>query len=187
MQTWKIFLRNHVEEIASIDLFVVPTIAFQQLFAFLVLGHRRRQLLWFAATQNPTRSGWRAKSPKHSLGTRCPNISSVTMTEHLAATFKARVRAMGIRDRPTSFCSPWQNGYAERLIGSVRRECTDNLIAFNAEHLRRLLAKYAICYNEVRTRGSLGKDTPCTRPTERFGEVVAHPILGGLHHRYARI
>jgi transposase InsO family protein len=101
--------------------------------------------------------------------------------------FKARVRAMGIRDRPTSFRSPWQNGNAERLIGSVRRECTDHLIAFNAEHLRRLLAKYAICYNEVRTHGSLGKDMPCTRPIERFGDVVAHPILGGLHHRYAQI
>jgi hypothetical protein len=102
-------------------------------------------------------------------------------------TFKARVRAMGIRDRPTSFRSPWQNGYAERLIGSVRRECTDHLIAFNAEHLRRILAKYAIYYNEMRTHVSLGKDTPCTRPIERFGDVVAHPILGGLHHRYARI
>src|ERR1700720_2272226 len=101
--------------------------------------------------------------------------------------FKARVRAMGIRDRPTSFRSPWQNGYAERLIGSLRRECTDHLIAFNADHLRRILAKYAIYYNEVRTHVSLGKDAPCTRPIERFGEVVAHPILGGLHHRYARI
>ena len=81
----------------------------------------------------------------------------------------------------------WQNGYAERLIGSVRRECTDHLIAFNAEHLRRILAKYAIYYNEMRTHVSLEKDAPCTRPIERFGEVVAHPILGGLHHRYARI
>ncbi len=86
LQSWKIFLRNHVQEIAAIDLFAVATIAFRQLFAFLVVGHRRRQLLWFAVTRNPTaRSGWRAKSPKHSLGTRRPNISSVTMTEHLAA------------------------------------------------------------------------------------------------------
>jgi hypothetical protein len=78
--------------------------------------------------------------------------------------FKARVRAMGIRDRPTSFRAPWQNGYAERLIGSVRRECTDHFIAFNADHLRGILAKCAIYYNEVRTH-----------------------VLGGLHHRYARI
>ncbi|MDQ6867050.1 MAG: transposase [Pseudomonadota bacterium] len=91
---------------------------------------------------------------------------------------------MGIRDRPTSFRSPWQNGYAER---SVRRECADHLIAFNAEHLRRILAKYATYYNEMRTHVMLGKDEPCTRPIERFGDVVAHPILGGLHHRSARI
>ncbi len=93
---------------------------------------------------------------------------------------------MGIRDRPTSFRSPWQNGYAERLIGPVLRECTDHLIAFNADHLRRIIAKYAIYYNEMRTHVSLGKDAPYTRPIERFGDVVAHPILGGLHHRYAR-
>ena len=84
---------------------------------------------------------------------------------------RARVRAMGIRDRPTSFRSPWQNGYDERLIGSVRRECTDHLIAFNADYLRRILAKYAIYYIEMRTHVSLGKDAPCTRPIERFGDA----------------
>ena len=103
------------------------------------------------------------------------------------AVFKAHVRAMGIRDRPTSFCSPWQNGYVERLIGSIRRECTDHLLVFNAEHLRRILAKYATYYNEVRTHVSLGKDAPCRRPVERLGHIVAYPVLGGLHHRYARI
>jgi hypothetical protein len=81
------------------------------------------------------------------------------------------------RDRPTSFRSPWQNGYAERLIGSVRRECTDHLIAFNADHLRRILAKYAIYYNEMRTHVSLGKDAPCTRPIEWFGDWRATSSL----------
>ena len=101
--------------------------------------------------------------------------------------FKARVRAMGIRDRPTSFRAPWQNGYVERLIGSIRREYTDHLIVVNAEHLRRILSKYAAYYNAARTHVSLGKDAPCTRPIERFGDIIARPILGGLHHRYARI
>jgi transposase InsO family protein len=94
---------------------------------------------------------------------------------------------MGIRDRPTSFRSPWQNCFAERLIGSIRRECTDHLIVFNAEHLRRILAKYTIYYNTGRVHISLGKDAPCGRQIERFGDIVAHAILGGLHHRYARI
>jgi hypothetical protein len=81
----------------------------------------------------------------------------------------------------------FENGSVERLIGSIRRECTDHLIVFNAEHLRRILEKYTTYYNESLTHVSLGKDTPRTRSIERFGEIVAHPILGGLHHRYARI
>ena len=186
MQSWKIFLRNHVEEIASIDLFVVQTIALQQLFAFLVLGHRRRQLLWFAVTQNPT-AEWLARQITEAFPwDAAPKYLIRDNDRAFGGAFKARVRAMGIRDRPTSFRSPWQNGYAERLIGSVRRECTDHLIAFNGAPSP-ILSKYAIYYNEVRTHVSLGKDTPCTRPTERFGEVIAHPILGGLHHQYARI
>jgi transposase InsO family protein len=95
------------------------------------------------------------------------------------------VRAMGIRDRPTSF-RPWQNGYVERVIGPVLDECTDHLIASDADHLRRILAKYAVHYNEVRTPVSLGKDTPLHTPDRAFGDVVAHPILGGPLHRFAR-
>ncbi len=83
--------------------------------------------------------------------------------------------------------SPWQNGLVERLIGSARHECTDHVIVFNEDRLRRILSNYASYYNEVRTHLSLGKDAPCTRPIERFGDIIAQPILGGLHHRYARI
>jgi transposase InsO family protein len=187
LQTWKTFLCNHMEGIASIDLFVVPTIAFEQLFAFLVLGHRRRQLLWIAVTRNPT-AEWLARQITEAFPwDSAPKYLVRDNDRAFGAAFKARVRAMGIRDRPTSFRSPWQNGYVERLIGSIRHECLDHLIAFNAEHLLRILAKYATYYNEVRTHVSLGKDTPCTGPIERFGDVVAYPILGGLHHRYARI
>jgi len=117
-----------------------------------------------------------------------PMVSAVVLPGARSfVAFKDRVRAMGIRDRPISFRSPWQNGYGERLIGSIRREHTDHLIVVNAEHLRRILVKYSRYYNEVRTHVSLGKDAPYTRQIERFGEIVAHPILGGLHHRYARI
>jgi hypothetical protein len=187
LQTWKTFLHNHMEGIASIDLFVVPTITFQQLFAFLVLSHERRRLLWFAVTRNPT-AEWLARQITEAFPwDSAPKYLIRDNDRAFGVAFKARVRAMGIRDRPTSFRSPWQNGYAERLIGSVRRECTDYLIVFNAEHLRRILAKYAAYYNEVRTHVSLGKDAPCMRAIERFGDIVAHPILGGLHHRYTRI
>jgi len=187
LQTWRTFLGNHMEGIASIDLFVVPTIAFQRLFAFLVLGHERRRLLWFAVTRNPT-ADWLARQITEAFPwDGAPKYLIRDNDRVFGAVFKAHVRAMGIRDRPTSFRSPWQNGCVERLIGSIRRECTDHLLVFNAEHLRRILAKYATYYNEVRTHVSLGKDAPCRRPVERFGDIVAHPVLGGLHHRYARI
>ena len=126
LQSWKIFLRNHVEEIASIDLFVVPTIAFQQLFAFLVLGHRRRQLLGFAVTQNPTAEWLACQITEAFPWDTAPKYLIRDNDRAFGGAFKARVRAMGIRDRPTSFRSPWQNGYAERLIGSVWRERTDH-------------------------------------------------------------
>jgi transposase InsO family protein len=187
LQTWKTFLRNHAEGIASIDLFVVPTIAFEQLFAFLVLGHGRRRLLCIAVTINPTAEWLACQITEAFPWERAPKYLIRDNDRAFGVAFKARVRAMGIRDRPTSFRSPWQNGYVERLIGSIRRECTDHLIVFNAEHLRRILAKYTTYYNEVRTHISLGKDAPYTRQIERFGDIVAQPILGGLHHRYARI
>jgi Integrase core domain len=187
LQTWKTFVRNHMEGIAAIDLFVVPTIGFQQLFAFLVLRYERRQLLWFAVTRNPT-AEWLARQITEAFPwDTTPEYLIRDNDRAFGVAFKARVRAMGIRDRPISFCSPWQNGYLERLIGSIRRECTDHLIVFSEEHLRRILGKYSAYYNEVRSHVSLGKDAPCTRPIERFGDIVAHPILGGLHHRYARI
>ena len=187
LQTWKTFLRNHMEGIASIDLFVVPTITFQQLFAFLVLDHERRRLLWFAVTRNPT-AEWLARQITEAFPwDSVPKYLIRDNDRAFGVAFQARVRAMGIRDRPTSFRSPWQNGYVERLIGSIRRECTDHLIVLNAQHLRRILAKYATYYNDVRTHVSLGKDAPCRRPIERFGNIVAYPILGGLHHQYARI
>jgi transposase InsO family protein len=187
LQTWKTFIHNHAEGLASIDLFVVPTIAFQQLFAFLVLGHKRRQLLWFAVTRNPT-AEWLARQITQAFPwDTAPKYLIRDNDRAFGAVFKARVQAMGIRDRPTSFRSPWQNGHIERLIGSTRHECTDHVIVFNEAHLRRILSKYASYYNEVRTHLSLGKDAPCRRPIERFGDIIAQPILGGLHHRYARI
>ena len=187
LQTWKTFIHNHAEGIASIDLFVVPTIAFQQLFACLVLGHKRRQLLWFAVTRNPT-AEWLARQITEAFPwDTAPKYLVRDNDRAFGAAFKARVRAMGIRDRPTSFRSPWQNGHVERLIGSTRHECTDHMIVFNEEHLRRILSKYASYYNEVRTHLALRKDAPCARPIERFGDIIAQPILGGLHHRYARI
>src|SRR4030088_779521 len=101
--------------------------------------------------------------------------------------FIRRLRSMGIRDRPTSPHSPWQNGYAERLISSIRRECLDHVVVFGERHLCHLLLSYMKYYNEARTHLSLPKDAPGSRGVERAGQILCRPILGGLHHQYVRI
>jgi transposase InsO family protein len=103
------------------------------------------------------------------------------------AAFIRRLRAMGIRDRPTSARSPWQNGYAERLIGSVRRDCLDHVVVLSERHLRHLLVSYQKYYNEVRTHLSLQKDAPVRREVRGTGRVLPMPLLGGLHHHYVRV
>jgi hypothetical protein len=100
---------------------------------------------------------------------------------------RRRLRAMGIRDKPTAPASPWQNGFAERLIGSIRRECVDHIIVLGEAHLRRVLKSYADYHNSARTHRSLDKDAPVSRPVQRTGVISSRAILGGLHHRYARV
>jgi transposase InsO family protein len=95
--------------------------------------------------------------------------------------------AMGIRDKPIAPASPWQNGFAERLIGSIRRECLDHIIVLDEEHLRRILKNYAAYSNGVRMHRSLHKDTPVSRPDQGFGVISSLAILGGRHHQYVRI
>ena len=186
-QSWKTFLRNQAEAIAAIDLFVVPTLTFERLFAFLVLGHGRRQLLWFEVTRHPT-AEWLARQITEAFPWASAPAYLVRDNDGAYGhVFKSRVRAMGIRDRPISPGSPWQNGYAERLIGTVRRECLDRMLIFGESHLRRVLGSYAVYYNQARTHLALQKDAPLHRAVQRSGVVVAIPILSGLHHRYVRI
>ena len=103
------------------------------------------------------------------------------------AAFTPRLRAMGIRDKPIARGSPWQNGFAERLIGSIRRECVDHVIVLGEAHLRRILTKYAAYYNELRTHRSLGKDAPIHRAIQHEGRIASEPVVGGVHHHYCRI
>jgi transposase InsO family protein len=103
------------------------------------------------------------------------------------STFIRRVRSLGIRDRPTSARSPWQNGYAERLIGSIRRECLDHIVVTGEQYLRHVLKCYMEYYNTVRTHLCLGKDAHMGRHIQRHGRIELRPVLGGLHHQYVRI
>jgi transposase InsO family protein len=186
-QGWKTFLRNHAQAIAAIDLCVVPTLTFERLFAFLVLGHGRRQLLWFEVTRHPT-AEWLARQITEAFPWASAPAYLVRDNDRAYGhVFTSRVRAMGIRDRPISPRSPWQNPYVERLIGTVRRECLDRVLVFGEAHLRQILSSYAAYYNEVRTHLALGKDAPLGRAVQRTGVIVAIAILSGLHHHYVRI
>jgi transposase InsO family protein len=186
-QGWKTFFRNHAHAIAAIDLFVVPTLTFERLFAFLVLGHDRRQLLWFEVTRHPT-AEWLARQITEAFPWGSAPAYLVRDNDRAYGhVFTSRVRAMGIRDRPISFRSPWQNPYVERLIGTVRRECLDRVLIFGEAHLRQILSSYAAYYNEIRTHLALGKDAPAGRAVQRSSAIVAIPILSGLHHHYVRI
>ena len=171
----------------AIDLCVVPTLTFECLFAFLVVGHGRRQLLWFAVTRDPT-ADWLAQQITEAFPwDTAPTYLVRDNDGAYGAVFMRRVRTMGIRDRPISPMSPWQNAYTERLIGTLRRECLDHVLIFNEGHLRRILTLYSLYYNETRTHLGLAKDAPLPRAVQRSGAIVTTPILSGLHHRYARI
>ena len=186
-QTWRTFLQNHAAAIAGIDMCVVPTLTFDLLFAFLVLGHGRRQLLWFEVTRHPT-ADWLARQITEAFPwTSAPSYLVRDNDRAYGHVFTSRVRAMSIRDRPITPRSPWQNPYVERLIGTVRRECLDRVLIFGEAHLRQILASYAAYYNEVRTHLALGKDAPVGRAVQRSGAIVAIPILSGLHYHYVRI
>jgi transposase InsO family protein len=163
------------------------TLSFERLFAFLVLGHGRRQLLWFEVTRHPT-AEWLARQITEAFPWATAPAYLVRDNDRAYGhAFRSRVRAMGIRDRPISPGSPWQNPYVERLIGTVRRECLDLVLVFGEAHLRQILSSYAAYYNEIRTHLALGKDAPLGRAGQRTGVIVAIPILSGLHHHYVRI
>ncbi len=186
-QNWKTFLRNHANAIAAIDLCIVPTVKFERLFVFLVIGHGRRQLLWLEVTRNPT-AEWLARQITETFPwATAPRYLIRDNDGAYGYAFTGRVRAMGIRDRPISPGSPWQNGIAERLIGTLRRECLDHIIVAGESHLRRVLSAYAAYYNRVRPHRSLQKNAPLRRAIQHIGEIEAIPILGGLHHQYVRI
>src|SRR2546429_1852487 len=186
-QGWHTFLRNHAPDIAAMDLFVVPTMGFDLLYALIIVRLARRDLVWINVTTHPT-ADWIARqiteafpwaeAPRYVIRDRdCVYGDAVTH----------RLRTMGIRDKPIAPGSPWQNGFAERLIGSIRRECVDHLVVLGEAHLRRILTKYATYYNELRTHRSLNKDAPIRRAIQHVGRIVSAPVLGGLHHHYCRI
>src|SRR6266404_5382550 len=133
------------------------------------------------------RTGSRGRSQRNFPWNEVPRYLIRDRDQVYGVAVRHRLRAMGIRDKPIAPCSPWQNGFAERLIGSIRRECVDHVITLGEAHLRRILQAYAAYYNELRTHRSLNKDAPIHRAIQHVGGIVSAPVLGGLHHHYCRI
>jgi len=179
-QGWCTFLRNHAPDIAAMDLFGVPTIGFDLLYALVIVRLDRRDLVWINVTTNPT-AEWVARQITEAFPwDMAPGYMIRDRDRVYGTVVTRRLRAMGIRDKPIAPASPWQNGFAERLIGSIRRECLDHIIVLGEVHLRRILKSYARYYNETRTHLALDKDAPLSRTVKRAGRILCRPILGGL-------
>jgi transposase InsO family protein len=170
-QGWRTFLRNHAEDIAAMDLFVVPTIGFDLLYAYIIVRLDRRELIWISVTTHPT-AEWVARQITEAFPwNEAPRYMIRDRDRIYGAVVTRRLRAMGIRDKPIAPSSPWQNVFAERLIGSIRRECVDHIIVLGEAHLRRILKSYADYYNGARTHRSLNKDAPVSRAVQRAGVI----------------
>ncbi len=186
---WLAFLQNHREVIVAFDFFTVPTVTFKLLYCFFVIEHGRRKILHFNTTRHPT-AEWVVQQMRETFPEAAPYRYAIFDHD---SKFDAEVisflQATGLKPKRTSVQAPWQNGIAERWVGSVRREILDHVIALNEQHLRRLIRDYVNYHHEDRIHDSLEKDTPNGRPVApkpaANSIVISMPRLGGLHHRYA--
>ena len=183
---WRAFLNNHIKDIVACDFF---TVTFQVLFVFIVLAHERRRIVRFHITEHPT-AQWTAQQIVEAFPwNTAPRYVLRDRDSIYGTTFQQRVEHLGMEEVKIAPHSPWQNPYAERVIGSIRRECLNEVIVLNERHLRRVLQSYVHYYHHWRTHRSLAMDAPVSRAIQRpaVGLVRKVPEVGGLHHHYERI
>lgn len=188
-QNWKTFLRNHLHETAAIDFLTVPTIFFRNLYVFVVLSLDRRRILHINVTQHPTAEWTSLQLLQAFPFETAPRYIVRDRDKIYGERVQETLRTLEIEEKVISARSPWQNGYCERVVGTLKRECLNHMIIFNEKHLRQILKNYLEYYHEDRTHLGLAKDTPVGRevePVER-GQVRRLPRVGGLHSRYTRV
>ena len=188
-QKWLAFLQNHREVIAAFDFFTVPTVTFRVLYCFFVIEHERRKILHCNVTQHPT-AEWIVQQLREAFPEPCRyGYVILDRDRKFDAEVIGFLQAAGLEPKRTSVQAPWQNGMAERWIGSCRREMLDHVIALNEEHLRRIMRDYVNYHQQDRLHDALEKDAPNRRAVEQrpgpHATVISLPRLGGLHHRYA--
>jgi putative transposase len=186
--TWKAFLHNHVRDFVSMDFLVVPTVTYKVLFVLVMLAHERRRVVHVNVTEHPTEQ-WTIQQVVEAFPwDETPRYLLRDRDRIYGASFRQRVRNIGIEEVLIAPRSPWQNPYIERLIGSLRRECLDHVIVLNERHLTHVLWTYLAYYHRWRTHLALDKDCPQPRPVHpsEHSKVIAIPEVGGLHHHYER-
>ena len=186
-QTWRTFLANHVDQIMAADFFVVPTATYRLLHVLVILAHQRRRVVHVAVTAHPT-AAWTAQQLREAFPEESAPRYLIRDRDNVFGEIATTASRMGINELLTAPRSPWQNAYAERLIGTFRRECLDHVIVLSEAGLRRILGSFLAYYHQSRTHLALDKDAPEVRPiaVPTLGPVVAIPQVGGLHHRYDR-
>ena len=187
-QVWRTFLKNHAQDLIALDFFTVPTATFRVLFVLVVLSHGRRRLRHFNITEHPT-AEWTARQLIEACGPEdSPRYLIRDRDQVYGERFSRQAKMLDIRQTVIAPRSPWQNAYAERVIGSIRRECLDHIVVIGERHLRGILSNYVDYYNETRTHLALAKDAPEPRSAQApsQGRVVEVPRVGGLHHEYLR-
>lgn len=185
---WATFLQNHREVLTAMDFFTVPTITFRTLYCFFVIEHGRRKILHFNVTENPT-SSWVIQQLREAFPEPCPyGYALLDRDSKFCNDVTDLLISSGIKPKRTGYRCPWQNGIAERWIGSCRRELLDHVIVINEAHLRRLMRDYVTYYREDRIHDSLEKDSPEAREISNkpdpSANLISFPRVGGLHHRY---
>jgi putative transposase len=179
-QTWRTFLKNHAKDLVAIDFFTVPMATFRILYVPLVFSHNRRHIVHLNVTEHPT-SQWTAQQIVEAFPfDSAPRYLLRDRDQIYGVDYQCRVRSLNIAEVLTAPHSPWQSPYVERVIGSIRRDCLDHIIVFNALHLKRILRDYLAYYHSCRTQLSLNKDRPDSRPVEspELGHILESPRVG---------
>lgn len=187
-QNWKTFIRNHLHETAAIDFLTVPTVLFRNLYVFVILSLDRRRVIHFNVTYNPT-AEWTARQIIQAFPFEtAPRFIIRDRDKIYGNDVVEATRNLGMEELVIAPRSPWQNGYCERMVGTIKRECLNHMILLGRRHTVRILKRYLEYYHEARPHLGLDKDAPIHRKVEppSLGPVKRRPMVGGLHSRYYR-
>jgi hypothetical protein len=185
-QNWKTFLQNHSNEIISIDFLTVPTANFKLIYVLAIIEHHKRKLIYFNITKNPTVEWCLQQIRNMLMNYDAPSFLIRDQDKKYGKFLDGKNNGFGIDEIVTAYRSPWQNGYCERIIGSIKRECLDHLIILNENHFRTVMTDYVSYYNKYRTHLGLNKDSPECRPVQAEGTIYKVSVVNGLHNVYYR-